>query len=214
VQLPSLSRDPDFSNLDPNDTIPSNIDPSTISYAGEFLPTTPAFFVSNPHVKVGFPDNGITVSLKVLQDWSPSDQEWVAVDTTLLRVNTFYMEHTRCPVYLNKTLLSTSQFWDVIGYDAAVCVQRYEPWIVETYNTPIASPSILRIVGKGNASTPLSPSGSIQGVSITDTRYLNTTGKEDLIYVAHQGTINQIRKDLGEAGDYQPPPAVGPVVLS
>ena len=100
----------------------------------------------------------------------------------------------------------------MIGYDAAVCVQRYEPWVVETYNTSIASPSILRIVGKGNASTPLSPSGNIQGAPIANTRCLNTTEKGTVFSTAHRNTVGQMRADIHGVVDYDPCPTVGPVV--
>ena len=208
-----MLTDPGFSNIDLRD-IPSNIDPSTISYASQCLSTPPAFFVSNPHATGGCPDTGTAICLETLFPWNPSDQEWMTVDVVLLRVDTNGMEHTRCPVYLNKTLPSAPQFWNVICYDAAVCVQRYEPWIVETYNTSIASPSILRIVGKGNASSPLSPSGSIQGAQIANTRYLNTTGKFDLISTAHQNAIIQMQKDTSNGGYYMTLATVGPVVPS
>ena len=213
VQLPSLSTNPGYSDINPRD-IPSNIDPSTISYACEFLPTSPAFFVSNLHAKVGFPDNGITVSLRTLQNWGPSDQEWVSIDAVLLRFNTVYTQkNARFPVHLNMSMPGVDWVWYVIGYDAAVCVQRYEPWIVETYNTSIASPSTLRIIGKGNASTPLSPSGSIQGAPIANTRYLNTTGKEGLIIDVHRTTILQMQTDIHNSSmdPYSSFPTVGPV---
>jgi len=209
VQLPSLPTEPIY--IDPRDTIPSNIDTSTISYVGEFLSTPPTFFMSDPHATVGFPDSGIAVSLQTLQDWCPSDQVWLAVDAVLIRVDTYHADRGRFPVYSNRS----DPFLPVVtGYDAAVCVQRYEPWIVETYNTSIASPSISRIVGKGNAGTPLSPSGSIQGAPIANTRYLNTTRKEVMIHLIHSATINQMQKDIGKGNDYEPFPTVGPVVPS
>jgi len=36
MDLPTELTKPDLRNLDANDTIPSNIDPSKISYLGEF----------------------------------------------------------------------------------------------------------------------------------------------------------------------------------
>jgi len=101
-----------------------------------------------------------------------------------------------------------------VGYDAAVCVQRYEPWIIETYNTSIASPSAPQVVGKGNVSTPLVPSGRTRGRKITNTRYLNTTGKDDVFGAAHPNTVEQMQKDYARDGRYLPSPTVGSIVPS
>ena len=37
-----------------------------------------------------------------------------------------------------------------IGYDAAVCLELYEPWIVEVYNSSTSSPISTRIVDKAS----------------------------------------------------------------
>ncbi|KAG6913002.1 hypothetical protein DXG01_010480, partial [Tephrocybe rancida] len=33
-----------------------------------------------------------------------------------------------------------------IGYDAAICVELFKPWIVEVYNSATGQPSTMRIV--------------------------------------------------------------------
>ena len=48
MDLPTPLTKPDLSKMDANDTIPSNIDPSKISYVGEPLSVPPASFVANP----------------------------------------------------------------------------------------------------------------------------------------------------------------------
>jgi len=35
-----------------------------------------------------------------------------------------------------------------IGYDAAVCLELYEPWVLEVYNSSFGFPSSMRIVDK------------------------------------------------------------------
>jgi hypothetical protein len=40
-----------------------------------------------------------------------------------------------------------------IGFDAAVCLELYEPWVVELYNSSVAYPNSLRIVDKAAAMT-------------------------------------------------------------
>ena len=166
----------------------------------------------NPHVTVKLPNDGEGFNLRSTYT-QVGDQEATAVETFVLRFDTEDTPSGRFPVYLNMSLPHAD--WlpgHVIGYDAAVCIQRYEPWIIEAYNTSIASPSALRIVGKGSFSTPLSPSGNIQGVPIENTRYLNTTGKESAIRVAYGNSLNKMVKELSRNDDYLPSPTVGPAM--
>jgi len=133
-----------------------------------------------------------------------SDQVWTTVETVLIRLNASLTPFGHFPIYLNEPVNGVETR---IGYDAAVCVERYEPWIIEAYNTSIGSPTILRIVEKGYRNTSL-PSGKIQGDPIQNTRYLNTTGKFDAYSVAHENSVNQLVKDNGRDFFYVPSPTV------
>jgi len=196
-----------------NDTIPSNIDPSKISYLGELLSAPLTFFASNPYATVGSPDNNEGVSLySIVDDYLPPDgsQGWTSVETVLVRFDTSFTRSGRFPVRANKTI--PNGVVSNIGFDAAVCVQKYEPWIVEAYNTSTGSVSALRIVGGRNSSTSLSPSGNIRGAPISNTRYLNTTNKGLTFSVALEISIRQLRRlAAGQGDDYIPSPTVGPV---
>ena len=113
-------------------------------------------------------------------------------------------------MYSNESVPDVNGVETRIGYDAAVCVEKYDPWIVETYNASVGSPATLRIVDEGHSNSSL-PSGKIQGEPIQATRYLNTTGKNPAFYVAHDNSINQMVKDNGRDRPYVPSPTVGPV---
>jgi len=99
-----------------------------------------------------------------------------------------------------------------MGHDAVVCVQMYEPWIVEAYNTSTGS-TTLGIVGKGDGSTP---SGKIRGTQMANTRYLNATGKDIAFYRAHNKSVTRMEEandDLTNALDFSAPsPIVSPVL--
>jgi len=96
-----------------------------------------------------------------------------------------------------------------LGYDAAVCIQKYEPWIIEAYNTSLAPPSILRIVEKWDGSTSLSPGGNIQGPPIAGTRYLNTSSKVHSFKAALiNGGLKLVRSNEDFLRDYVPTPTV------
>lgn len=138
------------------------------------------------------------------------DQGWTTVETVLIRLNTSFTPSGRFPVYSNQSVPDADGVESRIGYDAAVCVQKYEPWIMEAYNTSIGSPTALRIVEKGNGSIPLLPSGNIRGPPIAGTRNLNATGKNRAFFVAHDNSVNQMVKDNGRDRRYVPSPTVGP----
>ena len=139
-----------------------------------------------------------------------SNQGWTSVETVLVQLNSSFTPSGRFPVYSN------SEEKTGIGFDAAVCVQRYEPWVIEAYNASTGSPSALRVVGKGDDSNPLLPSGNIQGTRAVNTRYLNKTGKDGVFFSAHGNSLNRmlevkLTQDEDWFGDV-PPPVVGPVV--
>ena len=217
MDLPTQFTKPDLSKLSVNDTVPSNIDTSTISYVGEFLPAPLTFPVSNSCTAANLWDGGNGEGLGFYSiPYTAGPQEWTTVETVIIRFDTSFTPSGRFPVYLNKSLADSNGVETSIGYDAAVCVQKYEPWIIEAYNTSTGFPSALRMVGKGNDSYPLPPSGSIRGAPIANTRYLNTTGKGTVFSVAHGNSVDRMWRigfDQGKRwGNYTPPPTVGPVV--
>jgi len=137
----------------------------------------------------------------------------MTVETVLLRLQTDYTPSGSFPVSLNRTVRTSGLLQRKVGFDAAVCVQKYEPWIVETYNTSIVSPSTLQIVKKGNDSNSSSPSGNIRGPPIANAGYLNATGKEPVFTVAHGNSINQMVKDSSGDIFYAPSLTVGSVLF-
>lgn len=169
-------------------------------------------FSSNPCTIVKWWDNGVAHSFHtrtILDTGSIGDQGWTTVETVLIRLNTSFTPSGRFPVYSNQSVPDANGVESRIGYDAAVCVQKYEPWIMEAYNTSIGSPTALRIIERGYGNTTLSPSGNIQGPPIAGARNLNTTGKNPAFYVAHDNSINQMVKDNGRDHSYVPSPTVG-----
>jgi len=205
MDLPTELTKPDLTSLSyQNDTIPSNIDPSTISYVSECLSAPFAFPVPNLRTAAGFPDNGRSI-ISATRDPPFDDRRWVTVTTYFIRVSTDFTPSGRFPVYSNNSWAGRR-----IGYDAGVCLEMWEPWIVETYNASVVSTSALRIVGRGDGSTLLSPSGNIRGAPIANTRYLNRTRKHDVFW---QGFMNSNVR-MGEGYDlgrtYSPSPGVGP----
>ena len=160
--------------------------------------------------------NGQPALYRTIVANTTENRKWTTVETVLVRFNTSLTPSGRFPVYSNQSLPYYDGPLNRIGYDAAVCVQQYEPWIIEAYNASTGSPSALGIIQKGDGSTSLSSSGNIQGSPITNTRYLNTTGKDAVFSTAHESSLERMLRINFELGtgweSYVPPPIVGPVV--
>jgi len=191
-----------------NNTIPSNIDPSTLSFQSKLLLAPLAFFASNLLTTVGVMDNGETRTIGRFWrlDTDLINPALTAVEMVLIRLNTDFTPSGNFPVHLNASGTR-------IGYDAAVCVQRWDPWIVETSNATTSSPSVVGIIAKGSGANPPPPSGKLKGHPITNnTRYLNVTRKDAAFRTAYNNSIGQMIKDNGRRGSYIPSPTVGPIV--
>ena len=199
-------------NLDASDPVPPNVDPLTISYSGKFLWGPLPSFLSKPCTTVRMTDTGVGISAhaQMYAEGDTSDYPgFTAIETVVIRLNTSFTPNGRFPVYSNRTLPDINGTETRIGYDVAVCLQKYDPWIIETYNTSVVSPTMLRIVDKGYGITPPSPSGKIRGAATANTRFLNTTGKDVAFWVAHGNGVNQIWKDNDRGSTYVPSPTVG-----
>jgi len=184
-----------------------------MAYLGEFLSTPLAFFVPDLCATVVAPDKGDAVILHSIRLPATDSEGWTSVETVIVRLATRFVPSGRFPVYFNMSYTPTIS--EMVGYDAAVCVHKYEPWIIEAYNTSTGPPSALRIVEKGNGSTSPSPSGSIRGAPIANTRYLNATKMDLAFSLAYGNSIYQMEGISGWDGtaSYFPSPSVGPLVF-
>ena len=104
-----------------------------------------------------------------------------------------------------------------IGYDVAVCIEIYEPWIVEAFNSSSGVlPVTTRIIGRGNEMVDESIDSMGSGVPgakrrsryVGVERVLSSEGKGDVFAVAHDNSVNQMVKDNGRDNDYVPSPTV------
>ena len=134
------------------------------------------------------------------------------IEIHLVRINELYTPQGVFPVF-GPDVPSGGR----VGYDAAVCVEVYEPWIVEAFNSSSGVlPLTTRIVGRGNEMrdewVDSMNSGSRNAKRkkrvTTAERALNSTGKAEAFFVAHDNSVNQMVKDNGRDQDYVPSPTV------
>jgi len=77
-----------------------------------------------------------------------------------------------------------------IGYDAVVCVEMYEPWIVQIYNSSLGVPTTMAIVGK-SASTDSETDYGNRGPYLNSyTRALNSAGKGIAFHLGYAGSFS------------------------
>ena len=134
------------------------------------------------------------------------------IETVLIRMNNSATPNGSFALYGDADPFTGSR----IGYDSAVCVEAYEPYITEVFNSTGVSPSTTRIVNKGAVieDSDLSPAGAKRRNRIssdfanTVQRKVNSTGKFDAFVVAHDNSVDQMVKDNGRDMWYAPSPLV------
>jgi hypothetical protein len=74
---------------------------------------------------------------------------FTTVELVLVRLNTSYTPAGKFSRLSNDSVPDKNGNPSFIGYDAAVCLQLFEPWILETYNSTTGLPSSIRLVESG-----------------------------------------------------------------
>lgn len=120
---------------------------------------------------------------------------YVTVELMLVRLLESYAPNGTFPQTSEETAADVYNVTTHIGYDSAVCVELYEPWVLETFNTTTALPSSTRIVSKSNEATNITSNEKIDGPSLEGiTRQLTSTNASDAYIVAHQSSVNTLVK--------------------
>lgn len=221
LSLPEAFKTPRLSFLSPNDTLPSSISPEEVAYIGTFVSHTSALDADLP--AAGFWDNGVAHSFHSLPAIKGgSGNGWVGTETVLVRLNNSYTHTANFPVWGADAIVDASGFSSRIGYDAVVCVEVYEPWILDIYNSSLGVPTTMAIVDK-SASTDFETDYGKKGPRLDSyVRALNSTGKDSAYYIryvgrpslehssfglhSHDNSINQMLKDNGMDRRYVPSP--------
>jgi hypothetical protein len=80
---------------------------------------------------------------------------WSSVEGFMVRLDQRFASKADFAVHKK---VSVSDKWgshsDIdVGFDAIVCVQLYEPWVVEVYNSTSGGPKTLSVLGPGRIAT-------------------------------------------------------------
>ncbi|KAG6898724.1 hypothetical protein C0993_004840 [Termitomyces sp. T159_Od127] len=181
----------------PGDEIPAELNTSEIAFGAAFYHNgvTHSFF-SKP-VSMGQDGKG-----------------WASIEEVLVRLNTTYTPNGTFASKSDQSPPDAQGNPTWFGYDAAVCVELFEPWIVEIYNSTTGLPTTLRIVQQGNVAqdTP-EVQERLVGLPLSVTnpdahQTLNSSRLYDVYVNAHQNSVNQLVKDNGRDLWYVPSPTV------
>ena len=163
-----------------------------MAYIGAFISYIDDISVFNVDpTPAGFWDNGVAHSFHSLMPIEgESGNGWVGTETVLVRLNNSYTPTATFPVWSTDAIVDASGFSSRIGYDAVVCVEMYEPWIVEIYNSSLGVPTTARVISK-SASTDFEADRGNRGPYLDSyTRALNSTGKDSAYYVRYASKLS------------------------
>ncbi|KDR74467.1 hypothetical protein GALMADRAFT_71149 [Galerina marginata CBS 339.88] len=180
-----------------NDTLPSGINTSSIAMGARFS------------------DNGVAHSMKSTPlSLGANGDGFITLEHILVRLNDSFAPQGKFGVKGNLSIPDEDGFLTFIGYDAAVCLELYEPWILEVYNGSVSLPSSLRIVDKSATITDMNnqfTTEQLKGSKISDPlvkRNLTSTNLSPVYIVGHENSVNQILKDNGRDSNYVPSPTL------
>jgi len=177
--------------LSTNDTLPSGVNEEEVAYVGVFVLCASISIFSADLVLAEVQDDGRAYTF---YDYpltaSGSGTGWVGVETVLVRLNNSYAPNASFPVWSTHPIEDASGFSSRIGYDAVVCAEMYEPWIVQIYNSSLGVPTTMAIVGK-SATTDFETDDGNRGPRLDSyTRALNSTGKFSAYSMRYAGDFS------------------------
>ena len=188
LPLPDRFKTPEVPLLSTNYTLPSGVSEDEVAYIGAFVLCAGITISSADLSSADFTDSGRAHMFhEYALPISGSGNGWVWTDTVLVRLNNSYIPNAKFPVWSADPIEDASGFSSRIGYDAAVCVEMYEPWIVQTYNSSLGVPTTMTIVGKSDTTDFEADDGNKGPHLDSYTRALNSTGKFSAYYMGYAG---------------------------
>ncbi|KAG6828760.1 hypothetical protein H0H92_006839 [Tricholoma furcatifolium] len=131
---------------------------------------------------------------------------FISVEEVLVRLNTTYAPNGTFAVESSQSVPDAQGNPTRIGYDAAVCVEVFEPWIVNVYNSStVGQPNSISIVGPGNEVESVNATEKLVGPPLSTTdpnaaRQLNSSDMASVYEIAHDNAVNQLLKLVSFSG--------------
>jgi len=109
-----------------NDTLPAGLAADSVGLSARFWDNGVAHSSFSRPISLGQEGAGFVTVENI----------FIRLNSTFAPNGTFGAQGTRLPD------------GSYVGYDAATCVELFEPWVVEVYNSSVSTPVMTRIVGK------------------------------------------------------------------
>ncbi|KAF9004740.1 hypothetical protein BDQ17DRAFT_1354599 [Cyathus striatus] len=205
MPLPGVFNAPlNMSNImAPNDTLPATTKPEDLAMsAGKFYDNGVAHSLFSSPLTMGQEGNG-----------------WVSLEAVLVRMNTTYAPNGTFLRYSDQSVPDMDGNPTRIGYDAAICLELYEPWVIEVYNSTVGAPSSTRIVGKGPSIVNANSNERLIKKKLNDPNVkskLNSTGLvgavnkiiKVILIISSEYTNSDTYQDNGRDSYYVPSPTI------
>jgi len=184
LSLPDEFKTPPVPLLSTNDMLPSGVNEEEVASVRAFVLCAGIFIFSADLAPGKFEDDGLAHSLHShMLPTGKSGNGWVSVETVLVRLRNSSALNATFPLWSADSEVSTV----LTGYDAVVCVEICEPWIVQIYNSSLGIPTTIAIVGK-SGTTDFETGDASSGPHLDSyTRTLNSTGKDSVYPVMYAG---------------------------
>ena len=187
LPLPDEFKTPDVELRSPNDTLPSGVSEEEVSYVGASDLCAGISVFSADLAPAPFGDSGKAHSFySTLPATVESGNGWFVTETTLIRLDNIFAPNATFPVWGAGPGGPTSR----IGYDAVVCVEMCEPWIVQIYNSSLGIPTTMAIVNKSGTTDFETDDGNRGPRLDSYTRVLNSTDKGVAYFVRYAGSFS------------------------
>jgi len=186
LPLPDELKTPRGPSPIPSYMLPPGVSKEEVADLGAFVLCAGIFIFSVDLAPAEFEYDGIAHSFhSYMPTTGESGNGWVSVETVLVRLSDLFVPNATFPVW-GSAWGSTSR----IGYDAVVCVEMCEPWIVQIYNSSLGIPTTMAIVSK-SATTDFETDDGNRGPRLDSyTRVLNSTDKDFAYLVRYAGSFS------------------------
>ncbi|KAG9077655.1 hypothetical protein FRC06_008785, partial [Ceratobasidium sp. 370] len=149
--------------------------------------------------------NGVAHSFMSIPASNGADGNgWLQIEIVLVRLNQAYAPNSTFSVYAQADV----DYPSPVGYDVAVCVEEFKPYMVDAYNNTAGSPTTLGLLHRGldfdepvNTPQMTTMEGGVQWG-------INSTGKFAAFASAHDNSRNVMLKDNGRDFHYVPNPTL------
>ncbi|KAG9079791.1 hypothetical protein FRC06_007464, partial [Ceratobasidium sp. 370] len=149
--------------------------------------------------------NGVAQSFMSVPASDGSDGTgWLQIEIVLVRLNRGYAPNSTFSVQVQGTADSPNP----IGYDVAVCVEEFKPYMLDSYNNTAGSPTTLGLLHRGLDFDHFVNIPQVTTIQDGAQWGINSTGKFAAFASAHDNSRNVMIKDNGRDFWYVPNPTL------